>query len=172
MGNEERDLRDADLRHLLERIVEVRLERIEILERRLATVTALVPEVELLRDAVWPCRQLMLINTANRLNELADRICDWHEGRKRMTPASRQFVDDLPQMWTLDIEATAKVLQALWNYYAAQAERGLARRAHDRSQEQVGYVASLAAWEQLFRCIDEYADPKVSGAWKALMKDE
>ena len=85
-------------------------------------------------------------------------------------PASRQFTDDMRPMWTLGVEATAKVLQALWNYYAAQAERGLARRAHDRSQEQVGYVASLAAWEQLFRCIDEYADPKVSGAWKALMK--
>ena len=84
--------------------------------------------------------------------------------------ANRQFVDDLPQMWTLDVEATAKVLQALWNYYAAQAERGLARQAKDTGQEEMGYIMSLTAWEQLFRCIDEYADPKVSGAWKVLMK--
>jgi len=85
---------------------------------------------------------------------------------------SRQFMDDLPQMWKLDVEAIAKVLQALWNYYATIAERGLARSAGDANQEQVGHIASLAAWEQLFRCIDEYADPQVAGAWKVLLKEE
>ena len=88
-----------------------------------------------------------------------------------MKPASRQIIDPLPQLWTLDANATAEVLQALWNYYATIAERALAHRAGDKEQEGTGYLASLTAWEQLFVCIDRYADKEVAGAWKALLQD-
>jgi len=50
---------------------------IAALRQQLATVTALVPEAELLQETVWPCSRLRLDNTVNRLNALAARIRAW-----------------------------------------------------------------------------------------------
>ena len=58
---------------------------IAALRGQLATVTALVPEAELLMEAVWPCSRLRLDNTVNRLNALAADIRAWRgdgEGRE------------------------------------------------------------------------------------------
>jgi len=88
-----------------------------------------------------------------------------------MPKASRQTVDDLPQLWTLDVEATANVLQALWNYYATIGERALAHAENDPSQENMAYLASLAAWDQLFRTIDQYVSEELAGAWKVLLRE-
>ena len=89
-----------------------------------------------------------------------------------MKAASIYIMDDLPQMWQLDVEATAKVLQALWNYYAAIAERALAHKDGDTEQENLAYLSSLVAWEQLFICVDKYVNPELAGAWRILLKEE
>lgn len=89
-----------------------------------------------------------------------------------MTKASQILVDDLPPLWELDIDSEQRILQLLWNYYGSVAERGLTKQNGDLKQERLAYIAHLAAWQQLFECIDQFVPDEISGVWKILLKEE